>query len=429
MHQLLEAAETDRYRDTSYPPYLTEPPRRPGPDTHEGGLGGFERLDHSEDDVDLQAAMEDRELQAALQASLMSGPSTVSATQPFFDAFQPHSDSGLESPLPLPVPPPLLPNHRFSASRASATTSTRRSDRHSGNRRSGSGSQPNSGSGSRIQSRRESRLASPTFPHPIPVVPEPEIDPDLDPVAASVARNRLIMERMRREQEMAFRDTFEDVDMEDVVRRRVANQEEEDMLKRAIEESEKLAMEVEERQRQENRDHQPLAGGSNPTSPPRMASPLVEGHRVYDDEDEELQAALRASLQDVPEGYQAPPSPPSARRQPPSGLSLSRKQTLAPMMGTADLPSVITPALESGFGSSRPTGLPTSTFPKSVKEDTMGEEEEGDQSKGEGKRTQKVGDGTDSEFESEMEASFIEPKEDEVSVEEMRKRRLAKFGA
>jgi len=435
MHQLLEAAEADLYRDTSYPPYLTQPPRRPGPDTHEGGLGGFERLDPLDHDVEFQAAMEDRELQAALQASLMSDPSPVSAAQAFFDAFQPHSDSGLESPLPLPVPPPLLPNHRFSASRIPATTSTRRSDRHSGNRRSRSGSRSNSGSRSRIQSRRGSRLASPTLPHQnsIPIVPEPEIDPDLDPVAASVARNSLIMERMRREQEMAFRDTFEDVDMEDFARRRVETQQEEDMLKRAIEESEKMAMEVEGRQRQEDQGHQPHAGGSNPTSPPLVSSSLIEGHRVYDDEDEELQAALRASLQDVPEGYQAPPSPPSFRRKPPSGLSLSRKQTLAPMMGTADLPSVITPALESGFVSSRTTGLATSVFPKSVtavKEDAMGEEEEeGDQGKGKGKNTQKGGDGTDSEFESEMEASFIEPKEDEVSVEEMRKRRLAKFGA
>jgi len=59
----------------------------------------------------------------------------------------------------------------------------------------------------------------------------------------------------------------------------------------------------------------------------------------------------------------------------------------------------------------------------------MGEVEEEDQDMGEGGKGQKAGDATDSEFESEMEASFIEPKEDEVSVEEMRKRRLAKFGA
>lgn len=259
-----------------------------------------------------------------------------------------------------------------------------------------------------------------------------EINQDLDPVAASVARNRLIMERMRREQEMAFRDTFEDVDMEDISRRRRETQEEDEMLKKAIEESEKLAKEVEERQRQMNQDQRPHAGGSSSASPTRIPSSLMADHRVYDDEDEELQAALRASLQDVPPDYKPPPSPPAVRRHPPPGLSLSRKQTLAPMMGTTDLPSVITPALESGIGSSRPTGLGTSMFPKSatVVEDAKGEEKEKEkEGKGKDKETQKTGNETDSEFESEMEASVIEPKEDEVSVEEMRRRRLARFGA
>ena len=433
MHQLLEAVETDRYRNTSYPPYLSEPPRRPGTDTHEGGLGVFEEFDRSDDDGELQAAMEDRELQAALQASLMPGPGPVSANHPFFDAFQPHSDSGLESPLPLPVPPPLLPNSRSSANRSSATNA-RRSARQPRNRRSGSGSGSNSGSGSRTQSRRGSNLASPTFAqlNSIPVIPEPEMDPNLDPVAASVARNRLIMERMRREQEIAFRDTIEDVDMEDVVRRSRETREEEEMFQRAIEESEKLAKEAEERQGQKSQDNQPHAGGSSSASPTRIPSSLMEEHRTYDDEDEELQAALRASLQDAPPGYRPPPSPPAIRRHPPPGLSLSRKQTLAPVMGTTDLPSVVTPALESGLGSSRPTGLSTSIFPRSATlvEDAKGEEKENDkEGKGKGKETQKTGNETESESESEMDASSIGPKEDEVSMEEMRRRRLARFGA
>ena len=417
MHQLLESVEADRYRDTSYPPYLRGPPRRPGPDAHEGGLGGFERLDRPDDDGELQAAMEDRELQAALQASLMSNP--VSANQPFFDAFQAHSESGLESPLPLPVPPPLLQNTRSSANRTSGTTNPRRSARQS--RRSASWS--NSGPGSSTQSRRGSGSFS--------ITTEPEVDPDLDPVAASIARNRLIMERMRREQEMAFQDTFEDVDMEDVVRRRRETQEEEDMLKRAIEESEKLAREVEERQRQENQDRQPHVGGSSSASPTPVSSSLVEGHRVYDDEDEELQAALRASLQDVPPGCNPPRSPPTLPRHLPPDLSVSRKNTLAPVMGTSELPTIHTPRTDSGLGSSRPTGLSTSLFPRSatVVEDAKGEEKERDKEKGKGKDTRKADDGTDSEAETEMEGSFTEPKEDEITMEEMRKRRLARFGA
>lgn len=425
MHQLLESVERERYLGTSYPPYLRGPPGRPGPDVHEGGLGGFERLDPSGDDPEFQAAMEDRELQAALQASLEFRPGPVSANQPFFDAFQPHTDSGLESPLPLPIPPPLFPGSRTSTNRASATTSTRRSTRPSRTRRSMSSSGSNSGSGSTTHSRRGSNS--------VPVSTEPEADQDLDPMAATAARSRLIMERMRREQEMAFRDTYEDVDMEEVSRRSREAREEEEMFKKAIEESEKMAQE-EERKRQDHQDNQLHPGESSSISPTQVPSSLIEGNRVYDDEDEELQAALRASLQDVPLGYQPPPSPPPIRRRIPEGLTLSRKQTLAPHLGFTDLPSVITPGLNSGVGTPRPTGLGTSAFPRNstVIEDTKGEEREEDKNKGgdkgKDKERQETGDETDSDPETEMEGSFAEPEEEEVSVEEMRRRRLARFG-
>lgn len=423
LHQLAEAVENERYRDTSYPPYLRGPPRSPGPDVHEEGLRGFERLDHS-DDPEIHAAMEDRELQAALQASLISGSAPVSANHSYFDAFQPQSDSGLESPLPLPIPPPLFPNSRSSANRASTTTGTTRSTLSSRNRISVSGS------GSGTHSRRERNLASPNSTSGFT---EPGIDPDLDPVAASVARNRLIMERMRHEQEIAFRDTYDDIDMEDVSRRSREAQEEEDMLKRAIEESEKLAKEVEEKNRQNNQDHQPDTRGSSSVSPPRTPSSPNEGHRVYDDEDEELQAALRASLQDVPPGYQPPPSPPLRGRRIPEGLTLSRKQTLAPVMGFTDLPFVVTPGLDSGVGTPRSIGPGASILPRSatVVEDVKGEEREMDNEghKGKGKEAQEAGNETDSELEYEMEENTTEPEEEEVTVEEMRKRRLARFGS
>lgn len=426
MHQLLEAAESDRYSGTNYSPYSREPLRRPGLDTHEGGFGEFERLGHPDDDLELQAAMDDRGLQAALQASLMSGSAPVSANQPFFDAFQPQHDSELESPLPLPIPPPLFPNSRSSANRTSTTTSGTRPTRSSRSRRSVSGSESNSGSGSRTHSRRERDLASPTS---IPVSGEPEIDPDLDPVAASVARNRLIMERMRRQQEMAFRDTYEDTDMEEVSRRSREAQEEEEMLRRAIEESEKLAKEEGERKQHNNQDYQPYTGTSSSASPPGTSSPLVDEHRVYDDEDAELQAALKASLQDVPPGYKPPPSPLPPRNRLSEGLTLSRKQTLAPIMGLTDLPSVVTPGLESGIGTPRSTRLGTSALSRNATvEDAKGEERttDGEENKGKGKETQKAENETDSELEYEMEGS--EPDEEEVSVEEMRKRRLARFG-
>lgn len=424
MHQLLEAVETEQYRDTSFPPYLRGPPRRPGSDTH-GGLGGFERLDPSGDDPELQAAMEDRELQAALQASLISRSVPVSANNPFFDAFQPQDDEDLESPLPIPIPPPLFQNSRSSADRASGTAGTTGRTPSSRNRRSVPGSGSTSGSGSRTNSRGGRNFVS---SNSIPVSTEPEIDTDLDPVAASVARNKLIMERMRREQEMAFTDAYEDVDMEEVSRRSRETHEEEEMLKRAIEESEKLAKEVEERERQDNPDHRQTTGASSSASPPSASMSLAEEHRVYDDEDAELQAALKASLQDVPPGYQPPPPLLRYRRPIPEGLSLSRKQTLAPVMGFTDLPSVFTPNLDSGTGTPR-TGLGTSMFSRreTLVEDTKGEEKEKikEGKEGKGKETQKGGNETDSEYE--VEGSVTDPEEEEVSMEEMRRRRLAKF--
>lgn len=240
------------------------------------------------------------------------------------------------------------------------------------------------------------------------------------------------MERTRREQERAFHDTYEDIDMGEVSRRSREAQEEEEMFKRAIEESEKLAMEVEERQRQDDQVNQPRREASSSVSPPRASSSLMEEHRVYDDEDEELQAALKASLQDFPQGYQPPSSLSMPRRRIPEGLSLSRRETLAPNMGFTDLPSVITPSLDSGIGTPR-TGLGTSTLSRNatVVEDVKGEEREmnkGDTA-GKGKEPQKAGNETDSELEYEMEKSITEPEEEEVSVEEMRKRRLARFGS
>jgi len=70
-------------------------------------------------------------------------------------------------------------------------------------------------------------------------------------------------------------------------------------------------------------------------------------------------------------------------------------------------------------------------FPKNatVMEDAKGEEKERNKEKGKGKDTRKAGDETDSEAETEMEGSFTEPTEDEITMEEMRKRRLARFGA
>lgn len=120
----------------------------------------------------------------------------------------------------------------------------------------------------------------------------------VDPIAASRARSQAYMEVMRRQQEAALRHTF---DEGAVGRQRDARAEQEEAeLMRAIEES---------RRAHEARGE---AGEEAPAAEEEVAAPTeVLGHdRVYDDEDAELQAALRASLETVPDGFRMPNTPP-----------------------------------------------------------------------------------------------------------------------
>jgi len=189
-----------------------------------------------------------------------------------------------------------------------------------------------------------------------PTPPHLEEVLEVDPVAASMARNRAIMERMQREQQMAFQETYEDVDMEAVERRRRELHEEEEMLQRAITESEVL--------------HKQANDTVEDESEPQHIPMRSDEPRVYDDEDAELQAALRASLEDAPEGYQPrPESPPPRMVPPPTDRGLS-----------ARLEKAETP------------------------------------------------DGEDPETASET-SSVVAPEEEKVTMEEMRRRRLARFGA
>jgi Ataxin-3 len=112
---------------------------------------------------------------------------------------------------------------------------------------------------------------------------------DLDPVAASAARNQAMLERMLNEQRGAQEELWSD----GLGRPRV-NAEEEDeaeMIRRAIAESEALAQNP-------RTDAEGWPTDFNPSS-----------HRVYDDDDEELQAALRASLEEGPSDWKPTESP------------------------------------------------------------------------------------------------------------------------
>ncbi|KAA1473940.1 Josephin-domain-containing protein [Dentipellis sp. KUC8613] len=258
-----------------------------------------------------------------------------------------------------------------------------------------------SGSSSRADVPHNRGLSNPTLPQ-VPFAPlgpsssgnllPPLADNPEDPVAAGVARNRALLERMQREQEAALRESYE----EEIARFGTgagtsagpvqagpsAEDDEDEQLRRAIAESEALA-----------RGDQAHAGGRDdelldddgmdldaphqgPVQTHAYAQPEhrwpAPGDRVYDDDDAELQAALRASLEDVPPEFRIPDTPPPARPEPPS----------------APAPAAPSSALSAETESDRTSNAETET-------------------------------------EGEAEA---EPQEEQVSVEEMRRRRLARFG-
>ena len=161
-----------------------------------------------------------------------------------------------------------------------------------------------------------------------------EQNPPQDQVAASMARQRAMLNQMMRAQEAALRETYE----EEVASRRetrqqrgqTAQEEEDEEIRRAIAAS-LDEHEVESRddgddsyiddEDQENippqgqRQRSARTSSRNAPDPPQTTIP---GHRVYDDEDAELQAALRASLETMPAGYVHPETPPPQRPPLPS---------------------------------------------------------------------------------------------------------------
>lgn len=146
--------------------------------------------------------------------------------------------------------------------------------------------------------------------------PDPEIAVNTDPVAASMARNRAFLARFQREQEAALRGTYAAPDEGAEARavRRRQQEEEEEMLRRALAESEAMHRDA-QAQAQAQQAEEVEMHEAAPVVPPLLAA--YDG-RVYDDEDAELQAALRASLESVPEGFRMPDTPPNTARPLPS---------------------------------------------------------------------------------------------------------------
>lgn len=223
---------------------------------------------------------DDYELQAALQASLMGSRATSEV---------PNS----ESATPLLAPPRLT--RTFAALPPS--------DPHT----------PSS-SNSGVQTPADGTSMLPQEPnHP-------------DPVAASMERNRLMLQQMRAQQEYAQRELLAETPdaaaMDARWRERQQEEEEEaELLRRVIEESEAMARTEGHAYNADDEDMD-----IEPQGPQTARFDVLQtmGHtatdRVYDDDDAELQAALKASLEHVPEGWELPQLPSHRTPAPPSAL-------------------------------------------------------------------------------------------------------------
>ncbi|KXN92436.1 Ataxin-3 [Leucoagaricus sp. SymC.cos] len=238
---------------------------------------------------------EDYELQAALQASLASQEGYGSH---FYE------DGAITPPF---IPPNLVPasSSRTYSSAASGSTSSNSSSSRS--------SQP---------------LDLPGHA-------------DLDPVAASMERNRVLLQRMREQQELAHRElrssggfTPEQQAVQNARQQERARQEveEAEQLRLAIAESEAMA-------RERGKQQQARPGQDDELSVDVDANSTVDApsfdfssleHRNYDDEDAELQAALRASLENVPPGWQhtqfSEPTLPSTSEAPELDKNINDKE-------------------------------------------------------------------------------------------------------
>ncbi|KAG6869115.1 hypothetical protein C0993_001680 [Termitomyces sp. T159_Od127] len=136
---------------------------------------------------------------------------------------------------------------------------------------------------------------------------------NLDPVAASMARGQLMLQRMKAHQELAQRELWGEGSMTDAdaatseerrARRQREEAEEAEQLRRAIAESEALAQ-AQGHAPWDDDDADERVDSGNVARP--GPSPFQSiGNRVYDDDDIELQAALKASLEHVPQGWEFP---------------------------------------------------------------------------------------------------------------------------
>ncbi|CAE6444761.1 hypothetical protein ACGC1H_006873 [Rhizoctonia solani] len=234
---------------------------------------------------------------------------------------------------------------------------------------------------------------------PVPAADDPPTPQfDDDPVAASAARAKLRLEQMQREQAAAMQglgglgggyETVE-IDPAAAARRREAQ----DRVRRAREDEQeqiRQAMEASLRTPGQGEDEDMSPYGTPPTIPGAFRG---GGNRNYDDEDAELQAALKASLES-----HAASSAPSGN---PASAPVPRNPAPAPVPVPAAVraPSVPAPSVPA----------PSASTAKPAEDDEDDEEEE------------------EEEPAPAASSPEVEAKAEVADPDELRRRRLARFG-
>lgn len=152
----------------------------------------------------------------------------------------------------------------------------------------------------------------------IPPNQDPYGNADVDPITASMERDRVLMERMRHEQELGFRQQYEEEAARFGSRQppyglRGQDDNEDEHFRRAMADS--LA---ERHARGELDDDDSEDSDYAPSPPARIPFSMEHQDRVYDDDDANFQAALRASLENAPSEFNPLPVQPLPTRQAPS---------------------------------------------------------------------------------------------------------------
>ena len=143
---------------------------------------------------------------------------------------------------------------------------------------------------------------------------------DVDPVVASAERNRLLLQRMKEEQEYAQREVWSGAEL-------------------TPEEHAALLARREQRQREEQEDVEAMQRAIDAESS-HTSKGFVQGNRVYDDDDAELQAALKASLEHMP-----PNHPLSQRPKSPSDIEDTESVVSDTTNAAEESTSNVTPAI------------------------------------------------------------------------------------